>query len=98
MKEIRNKLKYLYIDIEVGDACNTHNHRVLHITLANNISFAVNKYVATFYGPGKRPNKDEWWYWFNELSGRLVKYKELSAEEYSKLNELFYEQDLFNNI
>ena len=85
------KLKYLFIHIKIQDGEREHDHRVLHTTYANNLDFAVERYVASFWGWGERLHNDDVWYWNGgEFAGRLESYKELSKKEYYKINKLFY--------
>lgn len=55
-------MKKLFITLKVQDGENTHTHRVLHTTNAQNIEFAAQRYVANFWGNGERQNKkDDFW-------------------------------------
>ena len=54
---MKNKIKYLFIHLEIQDGERRHDHKVLHITTAKNLNFAVEKYVATFWGYGKIDKK-----------------------------------------
>jgi hypothetical protein len=54
------KNKYLYIYLVVQDGERRHDHKVLHITKANNLAFAAERYVSTFWGYGKVNKESRW--------------------------------------
>ena len=76
----------LLIHIEVQDGERTHDHKVLHTTNCCNIDFAVEWYVAHYWGFGERVFEDEWWWWV-DFAGRLSEYYVLTEDEYELLNK-----------
>ena len=81
-------IKYLFIEIEIYEGDRVHNHRVLHTTNGNNIMFAANRYVSTYWGYGDRDG--EYWWFHGEIIGKLVKVKELTKDQFDVLNDVFY--------
>ena len=85
IKEVENPLRYLFIHIEVRDGEREHDHKVLHTTKATNLEFAAQRYVASYWGWGKRDKN--WWWWNGEIMGRLASWKELTERDYNLLNQ-----------
>ena len=81
-------MRYLFIHLEIQDGERRHNHRVLHITKADNLNFAVERYVSTYWGYGKVDKSSRWWD-YGECAGRLKSFTELTKGEYDMLNYLF---------
>lgn len=81
-------MKYLFIHLEIQDGERKHSHKVLHTTNAENLEFAVERYVSTYWGYGKADRQSRWWN-YGECAGRLVSFRELDKEEYDRLTYLF---------
>jgi hypothetical protein len=80
-------MKYIFIHIEVQDGeRRLHDHKVLHTTNCNNVGFAVEWYVAHYWGYGERIYKDEWWWW-GDFCGRVKSWSEITKEEFNILNK-----------
>ena len=85
-----NKGKHLFIELTVRDGEREHTHRVLHTTKAENIEFAVQRYVAGYWGfPDYRDGKS-WYAHGSEIAITLDRYKVLTPEQYEVMNEVFY--------
>ena len=83
-------MKYLLITLAVQDGERRHDHRLLHTTNAQSIEFAAQRYAASFWGFGKRYNKEDDFWWVNgEITIRLSNVIELSLYEYQLMNRLF---------
>jgi hypothetical protein len=80
--------KHLFIRLQVQDGERQHDHKVLHNTKANNIEFAAQRYVSTFWGKGER--EDDFWWFDGEITARLEKVVEITEKEYNRLYALFY--------
>ena len=83
-------MKYLYIRLEVQDGEREHTHHCLHITKAENIIFAAERYAASFWG---KSTHDEDGKWHTEGDQMIIEYKkveELTKKQYNFLNSLFY--------
>ncbi len=80
--------KHLFIKLQVQDGERQHDHMVLHTTNANNIEFAAQRYVSTFWGDGEREG-DFWWF-DGEITARLDKVVEITEKEYNRLVALFH--------
>ena len=76
----------LLIKIEIQDGERRHNHKVLHTTYCKNVDFAVEYYVAHYWGQGIREYKNEWW-WYGDFAGRLETYYVLTEDEWNILNK-----------
>jgi len=85
--ERNEAMKYLYIRIQIQDGAREHTHHCLHTTNCQNLDFAVEWYVAHFWGQGKRD--DDLWWFDDEITARFENWKELTKEEYYYLNNLF---------
>jgi len=87
-------MKYLYIRINFADGNREHTHHCIHTTNCQNLDFAVEWYVAHFWGEGvldRDKDKNDWCWWFDgEATARLENWKELTKEEFDMLNNLFY--------
>ncbi len=88
MEIIKSKTKYLFIELSVRDGERVHDHRVLHTTRAENIEFAAQRYVSTYWGWGEREH-NHWWF-HDEIICELKKVVELTKKDYIKLNKIFY--------
>ena len=84
---MNKKVKYLFIHLEVQEGEYRHDHKLLHVTKCNNLDFAVEWYVAHYWGQGERDYNDEWWWWSGDHCGRLKHYKELTKREFNFLNK-----------
>lgn len=83
-------MKYLFITLDVQDGERKHTHRILHTTNAKNIEFAAQRYVAAFWGNGERQNKkDDFWWFFGEITCRLYTVVEISEFEYNLMSKIF---------
>ena len=80
--------KHLFIKLTVRDGEREHDHKVLHTTKANNINFAGQRYVSTFWGRGER--EDDFWWFDGEITARLEKVVQITKDEYERLSYLFY--------
>lgn len=80
-------MKYLFITFKVQNGEYTHIHRVLHETKAENIQFAAQRYVSSFWGRGQRENN--YWWFFGEIVAELKFVQEISKPEYDFLSNLF---------
>lgn len=82
-------MKYLLITIDAREGERVHTHRCLHTTTGNNIQFAAQRYISTYWGWGER--EDDWWWFHGEITLELRMVKELSEYEYRLMSELFSE-------
>lgn len=82
-------MKYLFIRLIVIDGGRENTHYVFHITKVNNISFAAERFAATYWGRGERDG-DGWLFDGGEVYVEYTKVVELTKEKYYELNELFY--------
>ena len=76
--------KYLFIHLKVQDGDRIHDHKILHSTKALNIQLAAERYVSRYWGFGKIDKATRWWD-YGECSGKLVKVKELTKEQFDLL-------------
>jgi hypothetical protein len=77
-------MKHLFIHLKVQDGERVHDHKVLHTTNAENLAFAAERYVASYWGYGEHDG--DWW-WFNgEIAATLETYSELTEQEFEILN------------
>ena len=81
-------MKRLFIHLVIQDGEREHDYKVIHTTNCNNLDFAADWYVAHFCGRGERQYNDEWWFfWGGEIAGKLIKYQELTDDEYKILSK-----------
>jgi len=80
-------MKHLFIELEVREGERVHTHRILHTTLAENIYFAAERYVASFWGWGER--EDNHWWFFGEITATLKKVMEITEYEYKLMGRIF---------
>ena len=85
IKRVENPIRYLFVHLEVQDGERKHDHKVVFATRANNLGLSAQRYVANYWGYGKR--EEDWWWWDGEIAGRLVSWKELTEQSYNLLNE-----------
>jgi hypothetical protein len=83
-------IKYLFITLDVQDGERKHTHRILHSTPGENIEFAAQRYVASFWGYGERLNKEDDYFWVGgEITLRLSNVVELTEYEYKLMSRIF---------
>ena len=83
-------MKRLFITLDVQDGERKHTHRVLHTTPGENIEFAAQRYVASFWGYGERYNKEDNYFWVDgEITLKLSNVVELSEYEYKLMSRIF---------
>ena len=81
-------MTHLFIHLVIQDGERQHDHKVLHTTKCKNLDFAVEWYVAHFWGLGERWfNDDRWFFWGGEIAGELKSYSELTEDEFNILNK-----------
>ncbi len=89
----KNPIKYLLITLTVLQGSAEHTHRVLTTTKAANIKFAAQRYVAKYWGEGKRESKNSTWWEFTDSPEymwiKLDYVKQLSEMSYLSLEKLF---------
>ena len=80
----------LLIILEIQDGERSHTHKVLTSTNCKNLDFAVEWYVAHFWGQGELEkvytHKRFWWY-NDGFAGHLTSYTELTNTEYNILSK-----------
>lgn len=90
-------MKNLYIRINIRDGEREHVHHVLHQTNCESLEFAVEWYVAHYWGIGEndrgRTNfigqrQGNFWWFDNEITAEVSAWKELNDEEYELLNQI----------
>ena len=76
-------MKHIFINIQVQNGEFQHDHKVLISTKCKSTLFAVNWYIAHFWGFSER--YDIWWEWDNGLCGKVTNYAIVPEEEYEIL-------------
>ena len=82
-------MKYLFIELKIQDGERQHNHRVLTTTLASNVRFAAERYAASYWGYGKREDKDDYWWVNGEITIKVVRVTELTQYMYRAMSDIF---------
>lgn len=78
----------LLIVIKIQEGEFTHTHHCLYTTNCKNTDFAVQWYIAHYWGYGKLDKSNESWSWDNGVhSGRLYRYHILNDEEFAFLSK-----------
>ena len=85
-------MKHLFIELEIREGEREHTHRVLHTTRCKDLDFAAQHYAAHYWGESFRYQRtDKHWYAHGgEIAIRVYRWKELTAEEFKVIRELFY--------
>jgi len=79
-------MTYLFIEIIVQEGEFQHNHKILTTTNCKNLEFAVEWYLAHFWGQGRRDFKGNWWW--NEMHyGKVYTWEKLSKKDYQFLSK-----------
>lgn len=82
-------MKYLFIELRIQDGERQHTHRVLTTTLASNVRFAAERYAASYWGHGKREDKDNYWWFDGEITIKVIRVTELSEFMYKAMSDVF---------
>ena len=76
----------LFIELNVQDGEREHTHKVLHTTKCQNLDFAVQWYLAHFWGESTWQD-NAWYAWGGEIAISLSRYKVLTDKEFEMLNQ-----------
>jgi hypothetical protein len=81
-------MKYLTIriEIQIGEYMK-YDTTILHTTNANNLDFAVNRFVSKFWGRPSDRDGDVWYFYNGEVASKLISYEEVTEEEYNFLQK-----------
>ena len=82
-------MKYLFIELQIQDGERQHIHRILITTLAENVQFVAQRYAASYWGWGKREDKDNYWWVDGEITIKVVRVTELSEFMYRAMSDIF---------
>jgi len=82
-------MKYLFIELQIQDGERQHTHRILITTLAENVQFVAQRYAASYWGYGKREDKDNYWWVDGEITIKVVRVTELSEFMYRAMSDIF---------
>ena len=82
-------MKYLFIELKIQDGERQHTHRVLTTTLAENVQFVAQRYAASYWGYGKREDKDDYWWVDGEITIKVVRVTELNEFMYRAMSDIF---------
>lgn len=80
-------MKYLTIRIESKIGEYEYDTTILHTTNANNLDFAVNRFVARFWGRPIDRDGDVWYFYNGEVASKLISYEEVTEKEYNFLQK-----------
>lgn len=85
--QTKDNTTYIFLRFDIQDGERTHQHKVLFQTRATNIKFAIHKYLSQYWGESDYDRKDKVWWFFNEITLKLVKYEVLTKEKYDFLTK-----------
>lgn len=86
--EETENIKYLFLRFDIQDGERTHQHKVLTQTRANNVEFAIKRYLSTYCGEGYYDKYNKlWYYWDDEISLKFITYEILTKQEYDFLSK-----------
>lgn len=82
-------MRHLYLNIIVQEGEFEHTHKVLISTKCENLNFAINYYIAHFWGHGEldRTVTKYWWWWDGVHCGRVESWVEVPEEDYEILKK-----------
>lgn len=81
-------MKTIFLEIKIRDGEREYSYRVLFTTKCKNLDFAVQYYIAHFWGKSYLED-GVWWAWNGEISMSCKHYKEVNAHDLKVLNKYF---------
>ena len=78
-------MKHIFIKLTVREGEFEHTHKILHTSNCKNLEFAVNWYVAHYWGHGQRYPNDDWWWWDGVHCGQIDYWTDVPEEDYKVL-------------
>lgn len=81
-------MTHLFINITIQDGEHEHTHKVLHTTNCTNLEFAINWYVAHYWGFSEKEidyKRNCWWEWHGGLRGKVDSWVDIPEKDYKIL-------------
>ena len=81
-------MKTIFLQFDIRDGERTHTHKVLFNTKCKNLEFAVQYYIAHFWGESYFQD-GAWWAWNGEIAMKCQSWAEVPAEDLKIINKYF---------